>query len=117
MHQVYRIITIITNSFMFLICQRKFNEINEILNLIFCSYDIISYYFQKSLPRLPIPKPQKTLERYLRSQRPLLNDDQYKVTEGYCNKFMKTGELKSLKQCNLFILINLFKVGGSFKRC
>lgn len=51
-----------------------------------------TYYFQKSLPRLPIPKVEKTLERYLAAQRPILNDEEYKVTEDACKKFMKSGE-------------------------
>lgn len=52
-----------------------------------------TYYFQKSLPRLPIPKAEKTLERYLAAQRPLLTDDEYRLTESYCKKFMKAGIL------------------------
>lgn len=52
-----------------------------------------TYYFQKSLPRLPIPKAEKTLERYLAAQRPLLTDDEFRVTESYCKKFMKAGSL------------------------
>lgn len=51
-----------------------------------------TYYFQKSLPRLPIPKVEKTLERYLAAQRPILNDVEYKVTEDACKKFMKSGK-------------------------
>lgn len=51
-----------------------------------------TYYFQKSLPRLPIPKAEKTIQRYLAAQRPLLTDEEFKTTEGYCTKFMKTGK-------------------------
>ncbi|CRL04579.1 CLUMA_CG017648, isoform A [Clunio marinus] len=50
-----------------------------------------TYYFQKSLPRLPIPKIEKTLERYLAAQRPLLTDDEFKFTEDSCKKFVKSG--------------------------
>lgn len=50
-----------------------------------------TYYFQKSLPRLPIPKIEKTLERYLAAQRPLLSDEEYKFTEAACKKFVKSG--------------------------
>ncbi|CAG9798634.1 unnamed protein product [Chironomus riparius] len=50
-----------------------------------------TYYFQKSLPRLPIPKIEKTLERYLAAQRPLLSDEEYKFTEAACTKFVKSG--------------------------
>lgn len=50
-----------------------------------------TYYFQKSLPRLPIPKIEKTLDRYLAAQRPLLTDEEYRKTEDYCKKFSKSG--------------------------
>lgn len=53
-----------------------------------------SYYFQKSLPRLPIPKVEKTLERYLAAQRPLLNDEEFKFTEEASKKFIKAGKFK-----------------------
>jgi carnitine O-palmitoyltransferase 2 len=51
-----------------------------------------TYYFQKSLPRLPLPKAEKTLQRYLAAQRPLLSDEEFKTTEENCTKFMKSGE-------------------------
>lgn len=51
-----------------------------------------TYYFQKSLPRLPIPKIEKTLERYLEAQRPILSDEEYKFTETACKKFVKSGK-------------------------
>ena len=35
------------------------------------------YSFQGSLPRLPLPLLHNTMERYLRSSRPLLDDDNY----------------------------------------
>ncbi|NP_001080201.1 carnitine O-palmitoyltransferase 2, mitochondrial isoform X1 [Xenopus laevis] len=38
-------------------------------------------HFQKSLPRLPIPKFEDTIKRYLNAQRPLLDDVQFKKTE------------------------------------
>lgn len=58
-----------------------------------------TYYFQKSLPRLPIPKIEKTLERYLAAQRPLLRDEEYKFTEAACKKFVKSGEYLILYLC------------------
>ena len=36
--------------------------------------------FQRSLPRLPIPKLEKTVDRYLATQRPLLTSDQFEDT-------------------------------------
>lgn len=35
------------------------------------------YSFQSSLPKLPVPAVKDTLDRYLRSMRPLLNDEEY----------------------------------------
>ncbi|XP_038650305.1 carnitine O-palmitoyltransferase 2, mitochondrial isoform X2 [Scyliorhinus canicula] len=46
-------------------------------------------HFQKSLPRLPIPKLQDTMQRYLTAQRPLLDIDQYRRTEQLAQDFEK----------------------------
>ncbi|KAJ7332709.1 hypothetical protein JRQ81_014889 [Phrynocephalus forsythii] len=44
-------------------------------------------HYQKSLPRLPIPKLEDTIRRYLNAQKPLLNDDQFRKTEQLANNF------------------------------
>ncbi|XP_051867821.1 carnitine O-palmitoyltransferase 2, mitochondrial [Pristis pectinata] len=44
-------------------------------------------HFQKSLPRLPIPKLQDTVRRFLNAQRPLLDNDQYRRTERLAQDF------------------------------
>ncbi|XP_010862457.2 carnitine O-palmitoyltransferase 2, mitochondrial [Esox lucius] len=44
-------------------------------------------HYQKSLPRLPIPKLDDTIRRYLAAQRPLLNDDQFSTTEKVARDF------------------------------
>nr|XP_006634964.2 PREDICTED: carnitine O-palmitoyltransferase 2, mitochondrial isoform X1 [Lepisosteus oculatus] len=44
-------------------------------------------HYQKSLPRLPIPKLEDTIRRYLAAQRPLLNDEQYSNTEKLARSF------------------------------
>ncbi|KAJ8277890.1 hypothetical protein GJAV_G00081310 [Gymnothorax javanicus] len=44
-------------------------------------------HYQKSLPRLPIPKLEDTIKRYLAAQRPLLNDEQYRNTEKLAGNF------------------------------
>lgn len=44
-------------------------------------------HFQKSLPRLPIPKLEDTCQRYLNAQRALLSDDELKKTRGWVEKF------------------------------
>ncbi len=38
-------------------------------------------FYQRSLPRLPIPKLKKTCERYLASQKALLDNTSFKATE------------------------------------
>ena len=38
-------------------------------------------FFQRSLPRLPIPKLKDTSQRYLASQKALLSEDEFKATE------------------------------------
>ncbi|XP_072246358.1 carnitine O-palmitoyltransferase 2, mitochondrial [Leuresthes tenuis] len=40
-----------------------------------------SMHYQKSLPRLPVPKLEDTIRRYLAAQKPLLDDDQFSTTE------------------------------------
>uniref|UniRef100_A0A3Q3X9Y3 Choline/carnitine acyltransferase domain-containing protein n=1 Tax=Mola mola TaxID=94237 RepID=A0A3Q3X9Y3_MOLML len=45
-------------------------------------------HYQKSLPRLPIPKLEDTIRRYLAAQRPLLDDDQFRTTEKIAKDFL-----------------------------
>ncbi|KAI4903245.1 hypothetical protein NFI96_022052 [Prochilodus magdalenae] len=44
-------------------------------------------HYQKSLPRLPVPKLEDTIRRYLAAQRPLLNDERYSKTEKLAHDF------------------------------
>lgn len=44
-------------------------------------------HYQKSLPRLPVPKLEDTVRRYLAAQRPLLDDEQYSATEKLARDF------------------------------
>ncbi|XP_073419730.1 carnitine O-palmitoyltransferase 2, mitochondrial isoform X2 [Dendrobates tinctorius] len=44
-------------------------------------------HFQKSLPRLPVPKLEDTVKRYLNAQRPLLDDEQFSKTEQLARNF------------------------------
>ncbi|XP_031173924.1 carnitine O-palmitoyltransferase 2, mitochondrial [Sander lucioperca] len=46
-----------------------------------------SMHYQKSLPRLPIPKLEDTVKRYLAAQRPLLDVDQFRTTEKLAKDF------------------------------
>ncbi|XP_038068074.1 carnitine O-palmitoyltransferase 2, mitochondrial-like [Patiria miniata] len=50
---------------------------------------IPTMHFQKSLPRLPIPKLRDTCRRYLASQKPLLTGDQYARTGAIVDSFQK----------------------------
>ncbi|XP_027023254.2 carnitine O-palmitoyltransferase 2, mitochondrial [Tachysurus fulvidraco] len=44
-------------------------------------------HYQKSLPRLPVPKLEDTIQRYLAAQKPLLNPEQYSKTEKLAREF------------------------------
>ncbi|XP_041647605.1 carnitine O-palmitoyltransferase 2, mitochondrial [Cheilinus undulatus] len=46
-----------------------------------------SMHYQKSLPRLPIPKLEDTIKRYLAAQGPLLDSEQFKTTEKLAQDF------------------------------
>ncbi|XP_053148652.1 spermatogenesis-associated protein 9 isoform X2 [Hemicordylus capensis] len=46
-------------------------------------------HFQPSLPRLPIPKLEDTINRYLTAQKPLLNDEEYRNTARFAREFEK----------------------------
>ncbi|CAN9500777.1 unnamed protein product [Ophioblennius macclurei] len=46
-----------------------------------------SMHYQKSLPRLPVPKLEDTVRRYLAAQRPLLDDNQFSATEKLAQDF------------------------------
>ncbi|XP_063053302.1 carnitine O-palmitoyltransferase 1, liver isoform-like isoform X1 [Engraulis encrasicolus] len=45
------------------------------------------YSFQNSLPRLPVPSVDDTINRYLESVRPLMGDGQYQQMESLANDF------------------------------
>ncbi|XP_055539996.1 carnitine O-palmitoyltransferase 2, mitochondrial [Wyeomyia smithii] len=47
-------------------------------------------HFQASLPRLPIPKLEKTCERYLVAQKPLLIEEAFQKTKDNVNRFSAT---------------------------
>ncbi|XP_075472465.1 carnitine O-palmitoyltransferase 2, mitochondrial [Ascaphus truei] len=44
-------------------------------------------HYQKSLPRLPIPKLEDSIKRYLNAQTPLLDDEQFRKTDLLARKF------------------------------
>lgn len=56
-----------------------------------------SMHYQKSLPRLPVPKLEDSIRRYLAAQKPLLNDDQFRTTEKLAQEF-QSGEGKQLHE-------------------
>ncbi|KAF6722019.1 Carnitine O-palmitoyltransferase 2, mitochondrial [Oryzias melastigma] len=56
-----------------------------------------SMHYQKSLPRLPIPKLEDTIRRYLAAQTPLLDDDQFRTTEKVAQDFLN-GEGRQLHE-------------------
>lgn len=54
-------------------------------------------HYQNSLPRLPVPKLEDTIRRYLAAQRPLLDDEQFRNTEKIAEDF-KNGVGKQLHE-------------------
>ncbi|XP_011865217.1 PREDICTED: carnitine O-palmitoyltransferase 2, mitochondrial [Vollenhovia emeryi] len=54
-------------------------------------------HFQRSLPRLPIPKLEDSCRRYLNAQKPLLNDKELQNTSSCVSKFL-AGEGQSLQK-------------------
>ena len=48
------------------------------------------YSYQASLPRLPVPAVKDTVDRYLCSARPLLNDKEYAATKELSEEFLNT---------------------------
>uniref|UniRef100_A0A8C2JY44 Carnitine O-palmitoyltransferase 1, muscle isoform n=1 Tax=Cyprinus carpio TaxID=7962 RepID=A0A8C2JY44_CYPCA len=59
------------------------------------------YSFQASLPHLPVPSIDDTINRYLESVRPLLDDEQYKQMESVANDFKKDPAPKLQKHLKL----------------
>ncbi|XP_038615450.1 carnitine O-palmitoyltransferase 2, mitochondrial-like [Tachyglossus aculeatus] len=58
---------------------------------------VSTLHYQKSLPRLPIPKLEDSVKRYLQAQMPLLSEEQFRQTEGFSQSF-KTGIGKELQR-------------------
>ncbi|XP_029939584.1 carnitine O-palmitoyltransferase 2, mitochondrial [Salarias fasciatus] len=56
-----------------------------------------SMHYQKSLPRLPVPKLEDTVRKYLAAQRPLLDDEQFQTTEKLAQDF-QSGAGKQLHE-------------------
>ncbi|XP_006879756.1 PREDICTED: carnitine O-palmitoyltransferase 2, mitochondrial [Elephantulus edwardii] len=54
-------------------------------------------HYQDSLPRLPVPKLEDTIRRYLNAQKPLLDDSQFRKTEQLCKSF-ENGSGKELHE-------------------
>lgn len=60
----------------------------------FAASDIPTFYFQSSLPRLPIPDLKQTCEKYLHSVKPLIDDKDYNHTKEIVNDFLLHEGLK-----------------------
>ena len=57
--------------------------------------EIPTYHYQDSLPKIPIPPLEKTIDRYLASAAPLVGDEQLKVTTRIAEEF-REGRGKTL---------------------
>lgn len=47
--------------------------------------------FQSNLPKLPVPTLNGTLQKYLKSVRPVVSEEEYKKTEAAVKEFESTG--------------------------
>ena len=64
-------------------------------------------HFQKSLPRLAIPKLEDTMRRYMESQKPLLSQEQFQKTQKISDDFL-SGDGKGLKLSFIYLFIYFF---------
>jgi len=65
-----------------------------------------TYYFQKSLPRLPVPTLQLTTQRYLDSIQCILTPEEFKHTKALCKEFEEgdgPGKQLFVFQCSNYI--------------
>ena len=61
--------------------------------------------FQKSLPRLPIPKLEATCKRYLESQKAIIdNPEDYNKTEAIVSNFMKNEGVRECRICSISLI-------------
>ena len=63
-------------------------------------------HFQPGLPRLPIPKLEQTLERYLAALRPVCSDEEYQRSQACVEEFKKDGQGRGIghSYCRLSII-------------
>ncbi|KAI9248557.1 acyltransferase ChoActase/COT/CPT [Phascolomyces articulosus] len=54
--------------------------------------------YQSNLPRLPVPKLEETLPKYLSTVKPLLSEAEYKKTENAVKEFVNSGMAEKLQQ-------------------
>ncbi|GBC01211.1 hypothetical protein RclHR1_00410038 [Rhizophagus clarus] len=64
------------------------------------------FRYQKSLPKLPVPALKDTLEKYLKSVRPLVNSEEYAKTEAAVAEFQKPGGIGEELQRRLLAKAN-----------
>ncbi|CAJ0634490.1 14502_t:CDS:10 [Entrophospora sp. SA101] len=62
--------------------------------------------YEKSLPRLPVPKLSDTLDKYLKSVRPLVNDEEFAKTQAAIEEFKKPGGIGEELQKRLLTKAN-----------
>lgn len=81
-----------------LVCQKRSRSNKDYDYQYLQRSKVPTLHFQASLPRLPIPELEKTCERYLAAQRPLLSPQDYANTEAIVSEFKKGEGLSLQKQ-------------------
>ncbi|XP_061540089.1 carnitine O-palmitoyltransferase 2, mitochondrial isoform X1 [Phycodurus eques] len=78
--------------------KRKYNSKDERSSSEYLHRSLVpTMHYQKSLPRLPIPKLEDTIRRYLAAQQPLLDGQQFRETKKVAQDFL-AGEGKRLQE-------------------
>ncbi len=65
-----------------------------------------TFKHELNLPRLPVPPLQQTMEKYLKSVKPLLAENEFEHTKDVVDDFRKPGGIASyLIYCQVLVLI------------
>lgn len=73
------------------ICKRKYSSTKHVKDVEYQYLQrskVPTMHFQKSLPRLPIPKLENSAERYLNALKPLLTSDQHEAAASRASNFV-----------------------------
>ena len=56
-----------------------------------------TFSFDRTLPKLPVPTLEQTLDKYLTSVRPFVSDAEFQRTKEFCEKLKEDPEVQKLQ--------------------